>query len=145
MKVAISDLYWPAPPTIHRGLEWPQCLNCLFVCLYVCLIVCSGQIFSFFFSSSSSFIVFSSVIGPLPRRSTGDYSGLSVWTVCLSVCLFVWLSVLCKFSHLSSPHPPMFSYSLYVVCCLYVTFLLPPERTTKAGPCHLYFYYPRHR
>ena len=31
----------------------------------------------------------------------------------------------------------MFSYSLYVVCCLYVTFLLPPERTPKAGPCHL--------
>jgi len=31
---------------------------------------------------------------------------------------------------------PMFSYSLYVVCCLYVTFLLPPERATKAGPCH---------
>ena len=26
--------YWPAPPTIHRGLEWPQCLNCLFVCLF---------------------------------------------------------------------------------------------------------------
>ena len=19
---------WPAPPKIHRGLEWPQCLNC---------------------------------------------------------------------------------------------------------------------
>ena len=34
----------------------------------------------------------------------------------------------------------MFSYSLYVVCCLYVTFLLPPERATKAGPCHLFFY-----
>jgi len=32
----------------------------------------------------------------------------------------------------------MFSYSLYVVCCLYVTFLLPPERATKAGPCHLF-------
>ena len=34
---------------------------------------------------------------------------------------------------------PMFSYSLYVVCCLYVTFLLPLERATKAGPCHLLF------
>ena len=33
---------------------------------------------------------------------------------------------------------PMFSYSLYVVCCLYVTFLLPLERATKAGPCHLF-------
>ena len=33
---------------------------------------------------------------------------------------------------------PMFSYSLYIVCCLYVTFLLPLERATKAGPCHLF-------
>ena len=31
----------------------------------------------------------------------------------------------------------MFSYSLYVVCCLYVTFLLPQEQATKAGPYHL--------
>ena len=22
-------IYWPAPPTIHRGLEWPQFLNSL--------------------------------------------------------------------------------------------------------------------
>ena len=22
------SIYWPAPPTIHRGLEWPQFLNC---------------------------------------------------------------------------------------------------------------------
>merc|ERR1712115_506303 len=35
-----SVINWPAPPTIHRGLEWPQCLNCLSVCLSVCLIVC---------------------------------------------------------------------------------------------------------
>ena len=27
--------------------------------------------------------------------------------------------------------------SYYVVCCLYVMFLLPPERAPKAGPCHL--------
>ena len=28
-------LNWPAPPTIHRGLEWPQFLNCsLLVCLF---------------------------------------------------------------------------------------------------------------
>ena len=31
--------YWPAPPTIHRGLEWPQCLNSDFVYLIVCLSV----------------------------------------------------------------------------------------------------------
>jgi len=28
----MKPTYWPAPPTIHRGLEWPQCLNCLSVC-----------------------------------------------------------------------------------------------------------------
>ena len=33
---AFSNDYWPAPPTIHRGLEWPQFLNCsLFDCLFV--------------------------------------------------------------------------------------------------------------
>ena len=41
---------WPAPPTIHRGVEWSQFLNCsLFVCLFVCLFVLCliecGQIF----------------------------------------------------------------------------------------------------
>merc|ERR1712215_449681 len=30
----------PLPPTIHRGLEWPQVLNSLSVCLFVCLSVC---------------------------------------------------------------------------------------------------------
>ena len=30
--------YWPAPLSIHRGLEWPQLLNRLFDCsLLVCL------------------------------------------------------------------------------------------------------------
>merc|ERR1712121_299865 len=24
--------YWPATPSIHRGLEWPQCLNSVSVC-----------------------------------------------------------------------------------------------------------------
>ena len=34
----------------------------------------------------------------------------------------------------------MFSYSLFVVCCLYVTFLLPPERAPKVlAPSLLYF------
>ena len=38
--------YWPAPPTIHRGLEWPQYLNSLSVlCLSVCLFSVCGQIF----------------------------------------------------------------------------------------------------
>ena len=30
----------PLPPTIHRGLEWPQVFNSLFVCLSVCVFVC---------------------------------------------------------------------------------------------------------
>ena len=31
----LDKIYWPAPPTIHRGLEWPQFLNSLFsVCLF---------------------------------------------------------------------------------------------------------------
>ena len=50
---------WPAPPSIHRGLEWPQCLNHLLVYLFVCLIA--------------------------------------------------WLFSVCKFSHFSSPHPPLCS------------------------------------
>ena len=37
---------WPAPPTIHRGVEWSQFLNCsLFVCLFVCSLLDCGQIF----------------------------------------------------------------------------------------------------
>ena len=38
----ILSLYWPASPTIHGGLEWPQVLNSLSVCLFVlCLSVLS--------------------------------------------------------------------------------------------------------
>ena len=35
----LAPSFWPAPPTIHRGLEWRQFLNSLFsVCLFsVCL------------------------------------------------------------------------------------------------------------
>merc|ERR1712002_395216 len=40
---------WPAPSSIHRGLEWPQCLNSMSVCLFfVCL--------------SANFLIFSSFI-----------------------------------------------------------------------------------
>ena len=43
----------PLPPTIHRGLEWPQFLNSLIVCsLIVCLLVCSLQILYFFTNHS---------------------------------------------------------------------------------------------
>ena len=37
----------PLPPTIHRGLEWPQVLNSLFVCLSVCLFVCLSVLCKF--------------------------------------------------------------------------------------------------
>ena len=40
--------YWPAPPTIHRGLEWPQFLNSLFSdCLFVCSLLV-GKFSNFF-------------------------------------------------------------------------------------------------
>ena len=39
LRILRSVQYWPAPPTIHRGLEWPQFLNCLSVlCLFSVLI-----------------------------------------------------------------------------------------------------------
>ena len=59
--ISVSLQYWPAPPTIHRGLEWPQFLNCS---LSVCLIVLwlSANFLSFllliilFYSTVSSVI-----------------------------------------------------------------------------------------
>ena len=30
-QFSFYNLNWPAPPTIHRGLEWPQFLNSDFV------------------------------------------------------------------------------------------------------------------
>ena len=39
-----NNTNWPAPPTIHRGLEWPQFLNCSLSVL--CLIVCKFSNFS---------------------------------------------------------------------------------------------------
>merc|ERR1712101_34642 len=77
-----KQLYLIGPlPTIHRGLEWPQCLNSLF------FVLCR-QIFSFF-SSSSYFIVVSYV---LLARSPDDPQGIRLSSVFeLFVCLFVCL------------------------------------------------------
>merc|ERR1712240_15223 len=50
--------YWPAPPSIHRGLEWPQSLNRLLVCLIV-LCSLSGSKFSNF---SSPHLLFYSTV-----------------------------------------------------------------------------------
>ena len=44
---------WPAPPSIHRGLEWPQCLNRLIV---LCLLVCLSANFLHFIHFSFHFI-----------------------------------------------------------------------------------------
>merc|ERR1711873_303309 len=51
--------YWPAPPSIHRGLEWPQLLNRLFDCS---LLVCLEANFLIFLLLTSSFIVLSSLL-----------------------------------------------------------------------------------
>ena len=55
-------LNWPAPPTIHRGLEWPQFLKSLFVCLFsVCL--------------SANFLIFYSTVQySIVQYSTVQYS-----------------------------------------------------------------------
>merc|ERR1712082_511876 len=55
-KSAVQYSYWPTPSSIHRGLEWPQCLNRLLDCslFFVCLLACQ-QIFSFLPLSSFSF------------------------------------------------------------------------------------------
>ena len=50
--IYLNVQYWPAPPTIHRGLEWPQFLNSLIVlCLFVCSLSACKQIFSISFIS----------------------------------------------------------------------------------------------
>ena len=58
---------WPAPPTIHRGVEWSQFLNCS---LLDCSLSANFLIFLLLILLFYSFV--SSVIGPLPRRSTED-------------------------------------------------------------------------
>merc|ERR1712240_19771 len=51
--------YWPAPPTIHRGLEWPQFLNSpIVLCLFVlCLLVCLWANFLIYYSTVQYTIV----------------------------------------------------------------------------------------
>merc|ERR1712240_682628 len=50
---------WPAPPSIHRGLEWPQSLNRLSVCL---IVLCLEANFLIFLLLTSSFIVLSPLL-----------------------------------------------------------------------------------
>ena len=42
------SLCWPAPPTIHRGLEWPQFLNSLIVCSLSACSLFVGKFSNFF-------------------------------------------------------------------------------------------------
>ena len=86
--------YWLAPPSIHRGLEWPQSLNRLFDCK-----------FSHFSSPHPPLCstVSSVIYWPAPPSI---HRGLE-WAQSLnrfSDCLFDCSLLDCKFSHFSSPH-----------------------------------------
>merc|ERR1712126_579484 len=90
---------WPAPPTIHRGVEWSQFFNCS---LFDCLIV--GK-----FSNSSPH-------PPLLARSPDDPQRSRVVSVfeLFSVCLFVLCLIVGKFSNYS-PHPPLNKILFYKI------------------------------
>ena len=61
-------MYWPAPPTIHRGLEWPQFLNSLIVCLFVlCLF---SDCLSANFLIYDSFISISKIFAVMNKKYT---------------------------------------------------------------------------
>merc|ERR1711867_79717 len=96
--------YWPALPTIHRGLEWPQCLNCsLFDCslfsanflILLLILLCY---------SSVSYVIYWPAPPTIHRGLEWPQCLNCSLSVCLSACS---LSVLCKFSNFSSPHPPL--------------------------------------
>ena len=88
---------WPAPPTIHRGVEWSQFLNCsLFVCLFVCLFVLCLIVGKFSNYSShpplNKIFSNSSPHPPLLARPPEYLQRIRVASVFeLSVCLFVCL------------------------------------------------------
>ena len=103
---SIDSYNWPAPPSIHRGLEWPQCLKCS-------LIVAK-------FSNFLNFNVLYCNIKyySVPKQYSGVYwpapptihRGVE-WSQFLNCSLFVCLFVR-KFSNFSSPHPPLLYYCL---------------------------------
>ena len=65
---------WPAPPKIHRGLEWPQCLNCS-VFFVLCL--------------SSNFLILLLILLYWPAPPT-IHRGVE-WSQFLKCSLLVWL------------------------------------------------------
>merc|ERR1712115_328789 len=83
-----SVINWPTPPTIHRGLEWPQFLNCsvFFVCLIVCLFSVGKFSLILLFYSSVSCVIY------WPALCLFDCLSVRL-SVCLSVCLSVRPSV----------------------------------------------------
>ena len=94
-----SVIYWPALPTIHRGLEWPQCLNCsLSVCLIVLCLWANFLILLLILLWIKYWPAF-------PEMTLGDKVA-SVFEL-FSVCLIVLCLSVCKFSNFSSPHPPL--------------------------------------
>ena len=79
--------YWPAPSSIHRGLEWSQCLNRLIACSL--FFVCLEANFLIFLLLTSSFIVLS----PLLLARSPEYpqrirvaSVFEPFVLCLHVC-----------------------------------------------------------
>ena len=77
----------PLPPTIHRGLEWPQVLNSLLVCLFVCLSAClfSANFLIFYSTVQYSIVQYSTV-----QYSTVQYSTVQYITVQYSFMSKVW-------------------------------------------------------
>merc|ERR1712240_123967 len=82
-----SVLYWPAPPSIHRGLEWPQSLNRLFDCS---LLVCVSANFLIFLLLILLFIVLSPLLlahSPDDPQRIRVASVFEPFVLCLIVCL----------------------------------------------------------
>ena len=81
----------PLPPTIHRGLEWPQFLNSLLVCLFACLF--SANFLIFYSTVQYSIVQYSWVPGLWWPALPHDPQGIRVasgfeFSDCLFACLF---------------------------------------------------------
>ena len=100
-------IYWPAPSSIQRGLEWTQLLKrVLVLCLWANFLICSSFILLFLYSTVQKSAVQYSY-WPAP---SSIHRGLE-WSQSLKR-LIVWLSdcslCVCKFSNFFLFHPPLF-------------------------------------
>ena len=88
MALDSRRLYWPASPTIHRGLEWPQFLNSLFSdCLFsVCLSV--GK-FSNFVVQYKAAVVRITDLFIIVQYSTVHYSTVQYSTIQYSTVQYI--------------------------------------------------------